>query len=453
MKNKNTVCAEFTPSIHNIQVNGGLTAFVRASLDFRGNEDNPTTKINDEIEIVPWGEENSLPYDILDYIESDETLSTCQIFNAEILYGSGLQYMTENATPTVKSQVDEFLLCNNLPDYFLGVCQDLKHYCFAVTVIVLNNEPSPKIVEFFRKEACHCRFSPADNKGVVKCVYYADWRKNNPENIETIPLLDGHAPLKDLLIRTGQRADAQGKMKDSHERKFAIVSRIPTPDHTYYPIPYYAALFRGKWYSIKQLIGIGKEAKLKNSAPIKYLVEISDRYWDRIWDARKIVDAKKRQESIKEEQDKILEFLTGIENSGKAWFSMFYRNAKGEEVSEIKITKIETDKEGGDWSTDIIEAINMICFTMRVHSNLVGSVPGKSQSNNSGSDKRELYTIAQALQKPYRDILFQPHKMIIYFNKWTNVYPDVPFIQLTTLDEHKDAKKVTVEKPRDDEDN
>ena len=47
---------------------------------------------------------------------------------------------------------------------------------------------------------------------------------------------------------------------------------------------------------------------------------------------------------------------------------------------------IETDKEGGDWATDIVEAINMICFTMRVHSNLVGSVPGKLQTNNSGSD-------------------------------------------------------------------
>ena len=40
----------------------------------------------------------------------------------------------------------------------------------------------------------------------------------------------------------------------------------------------------------------------------------------------------------------------------------------------------------------------MMCFTMRVHSNLVGAVPGKSKTNNSGSDKRELYTIAQALQ-------------------------------------------------------
>lgn len=58
-------------------------------------------------------------------------------------------------------------------------------------------------------------------------------------------------------------------------------------------------------------------------------------------------------------------------------------------------SKVGTDKEGGGRSTNIIEAVNMFCFMMRVHSNLVGSVPGKSQTNNSGSDQRELYTITQ----------------------------------------------------------
>ena len=86
---------------------------------------------------------------------------------------------------------------------------------------------------------------------------------------------------------------------------------------------------------------------------------------------------------------------------------------------------------------------------MRVHSNLVGSVPGKSQTNNSGSDKRELYTIAQALQKPYHDLLFSVHRLIMRFNKWQNVTPDCPFIQLTTLDENKDAKQVSLEKTKE----
>ena len=84
---------------------------------------------------------------------------------------------------------------------------------------------------------------------------------------------------------------------------------------------------------------------------------------------------------------------------------------------------------------------------MGVHSNLVGSVPGKSQSNNSGSDKRELYTIAQARQKPYPDLLFTVHRIIIRFNNWKNVIPDCPFIMLSTLDENRDAKLVTT-KPK-----
>ena len=88
----------------------------------------------------------------------------------------------------------------------------------------------------------------------------------------------------------------------------------------------------------------------------------------------------------------------------------------------------------------------MICFAMRVHSNLVGSVPSKSQTNNSGSDKRELYTIAQALQKPYHDLVALVHNLIIVVNDWTDVESKFPFIQLTTLDENKDAKEVTLEK-------
>ena len=136
-------------------------------------------------------------------------------------------------------------------------------------------------------------------------------------------------------------------------------------------------------------------------------------------------------------------------NSGKVLFSTFYVSPNGEEQHDVVINKIETDKEGGDWATDIVEAINMMCFTMRVHSNIVGSVPGKSQTNNSGSDKRELYTIAQALQKPYHDLLFSVHRLIIRFNKWTAVKPDRPFIQLTTLDENKDAKQVSINKSKD----
>ena len=42
-------------------------------------------------------------------------------------------------------------------------------------------------------------------------------------------------------------------------------------------------------------------------------------------------------------------------------------------------------------------------------------------------------------------------KWAFRFNKWTAVKPDCPFIQLTTLDENKDAKQVSLNKPKDNE--
>ncbi len=407
---------------------------VNSSSVFREDVDIVPTVVDDSLSYVPWGADNQLPFDILSLIEKDETLATCQCFNAEVCYGSGLQYCTTEASSAVRNAVEDFALDNDIAAYFLGICQDFKHFGFAVSVIILNEDAS-KIVSLKRKEACYCRFTPADSNGLISKLLYANWRKpiSSRIDIEEIELLDQSSPWRDLKNRLA---------KNTTVRKFAIVSRIPTVDSTYYPIPYYGALFRGKWYNIKQLIGIAKEAKLRNSAPIKYHIEVGAKYWESIFRAEGITDRRLQKERIVREKQQILDFLTGAENSGKAWFSTFYVTPDGHEQHDVVINKIDDSKEGGDWETDIQEAINMICFTMRVHSNLVGSVPGKAQSNNSGSDKRELYTIAQALQKPYHDLLFIVHRIIIRFNGWSGVRPEIPFIQLTTLDEHKDAKQV-----------
>ena len=417
---------------------------VDSSKVFKEQQDIPPVVIDEGLSYIPWGADNQMPFDILNLIESDETLSTCQMFNAEVCYGSGLVYNTDKSTTKTRELVDDFFLENNIAGYFLGVCQDFKHFAFCVSVIILNADGS-KVVRIVRKEACYCRFTPANKQGKIEKLLYANWRVSiaSREDIEVIELLDIASPWTDLQERLARKEKT---------RKFAIVTRVPTPDSTYYPIPYYAALFKGKWYNIKSLIGMAKEAKLKNSAPIKYHIEISNKYWEGIFKAEGITDRLKQKERVVKEKQNILDFLTGAENAGKAWFSTFYTNPNGDEQHDVVITKVDDDKEGGDWSTDIQEAVNMFCFTMRVHSNLVGSVPGKGQTNNSGSDKRELYTIAQALQKPYHDLLFLPHRIIIKFNKWQGAVPECPFIMLTTLDENKDAKEVNIKQNNNEAD-
>ena len=407
---------------------------VNSSSVFKEDVDIVPTIVDDSLSYVPWGGDNQMPFDIIGLTEKDETLATCQLFNAEVCFGSGLQYNCDSAASAVRDEVEDFTLDNDLAAYFLGVCQDFKHFGWCASVLILDREGS-HIVGLHRKEVCYCRFSKANDKGVIEHLLYGNFKKTTcPSEIEVIPLLNMECPWQDLNARIEARTS---------ERKFAVVCRIPTPDSTYYPIPYYASLFKGKWYNIKTLIGMAKEAKLKNTAPIKYHIEVSAKYWDNIFKRERITDTKRMQERVVEEKHRIIDFLTGAENAGKALFSTFYVSPTGEEQHDVRINKIDMDKEGGDWSTDIQEAVNMFCFTMRVHSNLVGSVPGKSQSNNSGSDKRELYTIAQALQKPYHDLLFSVHHIIMKFNGWKDAFPECPFIQLTTLDKNKDAQLVS----------
>ena len=71
---------------------------VNSSAVFKEDVDIVPTIVDDSLSYVPWGGDNNMPFDILKLIEDDETLSTCQMFNAEVCFGSGLRYDTCLAT-------------------------------------------------------------------------------------------------------------------------------------------------------------------------------------------------------------------------------------------------------------------------------------------------------------------------------------------------------------------
>ena len=89
---------------------------------FKESIDIPNLTIDDKTSIVPWGADNKMPYDILNKIEQDETLTTCQTFNAEVCYGGGLTYDTSGADEQVTNEVEDFVFENNLfPRSLLGL--------------------------------------------------------------------------------------------------------------------------------------------------------------------------------------------------------------------------------------------------------------------------------------------------------------------------------------------
>ena len=169
---------------------------------FREDVDIVPVTLSNGIQYMPWGADNQLPYHVLDLIERDETLSTCQIFNAEVCYGNGLLYNTDLCSAAIRSAVDDFLLCNNMATYFLGVCQDFKHFGWCVSVIILDKE-GKNIVSLHRKEVCYCRFTPANKHGVIENVLYGNWKKSlaSVSDVEVIPLLSMECPWHDLQDR------------------------------------------------------------------------------------------------------------------------------------------------------------------------------------------------------------------------------------------------------------
>ena len=58
--------------------------------EFRESGEISPVPIDDNHMYMPWGADDQMPYYILEMIERDETLSTCQMYNAEICSGSWL---------------------------------------------------------------------------------------------------------------------------------------------------------------------------------------------------------------------------------------------------------------------------------------------------------------------------------------------------------------------------
>lgn len=410
-----------------------------------------------EYSYVPFGGDDYLPYNIISKVGDNMVMAQNKLYNVLTCYGQGVRFFDRKTNlKTRDAAIEMFAFRNQLNRFFIEQCIDMKYFFFTVSCIILDNE-GKRIVQIRHKESCYCRFEKANAKGHIEHVLYGNFRNSlSGDQVEVLPLLDEVDPWGDLRVRLGLDPDPKtGKPRKpapgdrfgraTMARKFAILTRFPTPGFQYYPIPFYTSIFRDSWYDIYELIGKGKRAKIRNSAPPRYQVEVHKNYWDYLCDQENITDQEKRKARIEQEKRNIENFISGSENIGKTWLTGYYvEPASGKEVRMVRIYDVQDGKkEGGDWSDDVQEASNSLCYGDNVHPNLVGATPGKSAMNNSGSDKRELFLLKQANETAFHDVLLLPFRVLLYFNEWNrNIDVDVPMIVLTTLDENKEKKTV-----------
>ena len=75
-------------SVENVPGIEARAAFsVNSATVFKEDVDIVPTIIDETLSYIPWGGDNQLPYNVIDLIGRDETLATCQVFNAEVCFG------------------------------------------------------------------------------------------------------------------------------------------------------------------------------------------------------------------------------------------------------------------------------------------------------------------------------------------------------------------------------
>ena len=405
-----------------------------------------------DYEYVPYGDDNQLPFKVMERIGENMVTSQCQLFNVQACYGQGVRFIDRDTREdTQDPDIRRFCLRNSLHELFLEQVTDMKFFFTTITKIILSRDHN-RIVMVRHKEMSYCRFARLAGREKFEYVLYGNWRDGapDPKEIEVLPMLDFYDPLGDLMVRMGaepdpRTGDKRRVPKDGRDCEFAIVCRMATPGRQVYSRPYFFSAFRDAWFDIYELIGIGKRYMIKNTSAPRLQIEVHNEYWDIVCDNEGITGEEERKARIMKEKQNIIDFVCGPKNAGKALISGYYVDPTGKEHPMVRVLNLnQGKKEGGDWADDMQEAANTLCFAFGVHPNLIGATPGKSQMNNSGSDKRELFTMKQALEKPFHDVMMKPYHVVLHYNGWSEkVTVDVPMLMLTTLDENKDAKEVT----------
>jgi len=398
--------------------------------------------------VAPWGESNDLPNQIRVKAEASDIVSTNLWFNSAVAYGLGPKPMRRLMEGSKVIGYEElfsgpeydFFEANDIGLFLQEQLIDLCLFYNAFPEIILDGARK-NIVSLRSKEAMFSRWSVMNAKGVVEHhLYSAKWADGPKEkDIVVSATLDDYNPYLDLTERP------------SKDTRFVLSTFMPTPGRPYYPKPSWWSIFNSGWYDHAAAIPMLKNAILKNKLGVQYIIYISDKYWQELFTKENInpLDKAAVKARMKQEEQAFCDFLTGEKNAAKAIMTTKKYTATatgGVEEKYIEITPIRNDLGGGELLQDSEEANNVVCYAMGVHPSLIGATPGKSKGSQSGTDKRELFMIKQALSKPMLHRALRIFSLIKRFNRWDeNFVVQVPEYTFTTLDQSKSGKTTTVD--------
>lgn len=435
-----------TKFIHNslaVSEFGAVYSFKNQS---NGNESATSVLVeskNKTGKVASWGKMNNEPNEIMKSVRKSGVLARGLKFRKELHYGNGLMLTKEihekgkkefHAVPFSDApEIKEFFRRNNMKRFLKEVISDEETFYIAFPEYILSKD-FKKINRVYRQKAAWCRFEVMNEKtGFIENVYISSkwcdgFVNTDSDYVAKVPLIDAYWSAEEV----------REHCKKHRIKNFIRPIIYPVTDEAYYPIADWHSIIKNGWIDVASNVPAYKKALFENQISIKYIIEIDERYFEKLY-AEDWEDFKpsEKQEKRREVIDAINDTLATSKNAGKSIQSMKFVDENGTPQSAVTVTDFTNKIKDGVYLPDATAANDEISFALGVDPTLIGAgIPGKNGSGG-GSDKREAFTIASALCKSNRDNTLEIFEFIQDFNGWDqDLVPVFENTVLTTLDKN-----------------
>ncbi|WP_338765970.1 hypothetical protein WAF17_02765 [Bernardetia sp. ABR2-2B] len=366
-------------------------------------------------DVFYWGDDNNFPAQLIARIRKSPVIPSTLDWKVRALYALGLEYgyyQIENNEKVFKlildEEIEEFLYNTKINEYLAKALKDFYTFynVFPELVLSVNRE---KISLLVAQEASFCRWSKQEKDGRFKdCYIRSNWDNDSKEKAIKIPVLDSYFDNVETL-----------KAKKGHN--FIYPLSYPSTATIGYQEPEWHSIIRSNWLDLAEAIPLFKKTLLKNQITVKYVVHVPSYFWSWKYPDWAKYDLDKKKELQKKVFDEFQTFMSGEENAGKVFFSLFAFNEKGggTEYPGWRFEPLDDKIKDGIYLEDSQEANSNMLYALGVPSALIGNSPNDSgHGGGSGSDVREHMNLYWLLNTLHENILLQPLEFVAKYNGW-----------------------------------
>lgn len=397
----------------------------------------------DNLEVVPWGNNNDFPQIAGSQIATTTVLNTGLKFLRNLTLGQGIYPCTidgyddngnEILKPVTNSKITSFLSGRVARRYMEKTLRD--YLKFGNGAVQFIPSATNAIAGLNSINALYRRFTKADASGREKCIVSGYWPDvPGKGKYDVLDVLNEYDPdIQADLLKFGN------KIKNSFV--YAIRDSWSNDDVYSEPI-WWPAYVRG-WVEISHLIPDFLKKAYKNQITWKWHVQIPYSYWDKKFPVADFEDNVSRQKAIQSYMEKIELNLCGIENAEKPLFTNYAINEmNGKMEEEWKISALDNKYKGSDNLVTSAAANSEILFALMVNPNVLGAgMPGGTYAGNQGgSNIREAFLVNIANAWIDRQNILDPLEMYIRMNGAPSCELRFRNTILVTLDSGSGTKK------------